>query len=160
MTRPAEGERSAVVGFGGQFELAAHVVLAKLRTLEWIRVADPSAGVADDFQFKSSQRRHALQVKWSQLPGSFTWSDLTSGEKAKKNKKAEPGLFAKLAEAWQRLRVTSTDPLTIYLCTNNHPSNAKAPSTSPIASATAPGQPSFAAFVHQAYRPAREAIAL
>ncbi|WP_213570944.1 ATP-binding protein [Rhodococcus sp. USK13] len=143
---------NAVVGFGGQFELAARVVLAKLSTLEWIRVADPEAGVADDFQFKSGPRRHALQVKWSQSAGSFTWSDLTSGEGGK------PGLLAKLADAWQRLRPLSSDPLTVYLCTNNHASNSPSTGKTPIALASAPGPRSMAAFVVRSFEPVQAKV--
>ncbi len=70
---PSEGERRAVVGFSGQYRLAAEIVYRGLSELDWIRVADPSVGVADDFQFKSGSIRHALQVKWSQYPGMFGW---------------------------------------------------------------------------------------
>ncbi len=146
---PSRGEVAAVVGFGGQYGLAARVVIAKLSTLEWIRVADPEAGVADDFQFKSDPRRHALQVKWSQPPGSFTWSDLTSGEGAK------PGLLTKLAAAWRRLRSVSSDPLTVYLCTNNHASSNPATGTTPIARATAGGTRSLATFLARSFEPVR-----
>ncbi len=150
---PSRGEVAAVVGFGGQYGLAARVVIAKLSTLEWIRVADPEAGVADDFQFKSDPRRHALQVKWSQPPGSFTWSDLTSGEGAK------PGLLTKLAAAWRRLRSVSSDPLTVYLCTNNHASSNPATGTTPIARATAGGTRSLATFLARSFEPVRLKIA-
>lgn len=90
----ADGERAAVVGFAGQYELAARIVRARLPTLEWIRIADPAAGIADDFQFKAGATRHALQVKWSQYPDSFAWSTLAnaSGD--------GPALLAELAEAW------------------------------------------------------------
>nr|WP_009473028.1 hypothetical protein [Rhodococcus sp. JVH1]EJJ01628.1 hypothetical protein JVH1_0775 [Rhodococcus sp. JVH1] len=147
MVEPSRGEVNAVVGFGGQFELAARVVLAKLPTLEWIRVADPQAGVADDFQFKSGPRRHALQVKWSQPAGTFTWSDLTSGEKDK------PGLLTKLADAWRRLKPLSSDPLTVYLCTNNLASSSSSTGNSPIARAAASGPHSLATFVARSFEP-------
>lgn len=151
--KPSDGEVAAVVGFGGQYQLAARVVLAKLPRLDWIRVADPEAGVADDFQFKSGPRRHALQVKWSQPPGSFTWGDLTTGEGDK------PGLFTRLADAWLRLRALSTDPLTVYLCTNNHASSHPAAPTTPIGRAGADGTRSLATFLAQSFEPIRLEIA-
>ncbi|MFJ1859961.1 hypothetical protein ACIOHA_21915 [Streptomyces anulatus] len=151
--QPSRGEVSAVVGFGGQYGLAARVVLAKLPTLEWIRVADPEAGVADDFQFKSGPRRHALQVKWSQPAGSFTWGDLTSGEGGK------PGLLTQLAAAWARLRTAAPEPLTVHLCTNNHASSTQAKGASPIARATATGTRSLATFVARSFEPVRLEIA-
>lgn len=147
VVEPSRGEVNAVVGFGGQFELAARVVLAKLPTLEWIRVADPNAGVADDFQFKSGPRRHALQVKWSQQAGSFTWAHLTAGEKKK------PGLLRKLADSWHRLKAASSDPLTVYLCTNNYPSNAPSTGNTPLARSSASGTRSLATFVARSFQP-------
>ncbi|MEU3466095.1 ATP-binding protein [Streptomyces sp. NPDC006733] len=141
------------MGFGGQYGLAARVVLAKLPTLEWIRVADPEAGVADDFQFKSGLRRHALQVKWSQPAGSFTWADLTSGEGEK------PGLLTQLAAAWVRLRTASPEPLTVHLCTNNHASKTQAKGASPIARARTTGPRSLATFVARSFDPVRLEIA-
>ncbi len=36
--RPGDGERAAVIGFAGQYGLAATIVRANLPTLEWIGV--------------------------------------------------------------------------------------------------------------------------
>ncbi|MFC9470974.1 hypothetical protein ACFTS5_02195 [Nocardia sp. NPDC056952] len=155
---PSKGEVAALVGFGGQFELAARIVLAKLATLEWIRVADPNAGIADDFQFQSGGRRHALQVKWSQVPGAFTWSDLTAGEKSQQGRPAKPGLFTQLATAWQRLRTTTAGPLTIYLCSNDIASNSPASRSTPLGMASASVPHTLARFVIHGIAPVREAI--
>ncbi|MGW5922189.1 hypothetical protein ACWFPY_24630 [Nocardia fluminea] len=155
---PSKGEVAALVGFGGQFELAARIVLAKLATLEWIRVADPTAGIADDFQFQSGGRRHALQVKWSQVPGSFTWSDLTAGEKKQRGRPAKPGLFTQLATAWQRLRTTTAGPLTIYLCSNDIASNSVVGGQTPLGMASASVPHTLARFVIHGIAPVREAI--
>ncbi|MEV6059881.1 ATP-binding protein [Nocardia asteroides] len=154
---PSKGEVSAIVGFGGQFDLAARIVIAKISTLEWIRVADPEAGVADDFQFKAGARRYGLQVKWSQIPGSFTWSDLTKGEKAKAGRPGKPGLLTRLAEAWKRMRSNSIDPLSIYLCSNHLASNN--PSTGPFADSTADAPHSLAHFIALSFEPVRTACA-
>jgi hypothetical protein len=151
--RPADGERAAVVGFAGQYGLAARVVRAKLTTLEWIRVADPAAGVADDFQFKSGPTRHALQVKWSQYPGSFTWSALVNGTGD------DPALITKLAHAWQRLRSVWTGPLVLHLRSNDYASSALPPADTPLAAAVAEGPRHFAAFLARAFEPVRKRIA-
>ncbi|MFB7800953.1 hypothetical protein, partial [Isoptericola sp. NPDC056134] len=115
--RPAEGERSAVVGFSGQYGLAARIVRAKITTLRWIRVADPDAGVADDFQFEAAGTRYALQVKWAQYPGSFGWAELANAPKG------STALFGRLAQAWQRIRETWSGPLEIRLWSNENASN-------------------------------------
>ncbi|MFD5264880.1 AAA family ATPase [Streptomyces sp. NPDC058335] len=109
--------------------------------------------MADDFQFKSGPRRHALQVKWSQPAGSFTWSDLTSGEGEK------PGLLTQLAAAWMRLRTSAPEPLSVHLCTNNHASSAQARGAGPIARATATGTRSLATFLARSFEPVRLEIA-
>ncbi|MFD9657107.1 hypothetical protein [Streptomyces mirabilis] len=109
--------------------------------------------MADDFQFKTESRRHAVQVKWSQTAGSFTWGNLTSGEGEK------PGLLTQLADAWQRLRATASEPLSVYLCTNNHASTTAAKGSTPIANATASGTRSFATFLARSFEPVRLEIA-
>jgi hypothetical protein len=151
--RPADGERSAVVGLSGQYHIAARIVLAKLTTLEWIRVADPAAGVADDFQFQAGPTRHALQVKWAQYPGSFGWAELVnpSGD-------MEP-LLGRLAQAWQRLRASWPGPLVIHLRSNEHPAVATPTVGTPLAQCTALPPHHFAAFLSRSFFPVREQIA-
>ena len=53
--RPGDGERRAIVGFYGQYNVAANVILKSLHQegLEWVRVADPLAGSVDDLQIGS-----------------------------------------------------------------------------------------------------------
>lgn len=152
VVQSADGERAAVVGFAGQYGLAARIVRARLPTLEWIRVADPAAGIADDFQFKAGATRHALQVKWSQYPDSFAWSTLVnpSGD--------GPALLAELAEAWKRLRETWRDPLVVHLCTNDYPSTARPRAGTPLGRATADGPRHFAAFIARSFGPVRKHI--
>jgi len=151
--RPADGERAAVVGFAGQYGLAARIVRAKFSTLEWIRVADPAAGVADDFQFKAGSTRHALQVKWSQYAGSFTWGELANapGDRA--------ALLPELAEAWKRLRETWKGPLVVHLCTNDYASVAGPQVGTPLAEVAADGPRHFAAFLARSFQPIRQHIA-
>ena len=47
---PAEGERRAMRGYMGQYERAGAAIYAELERgqLEWIGVADRSAGIVDD----------------------------------------------------------------------------------------------------------------
>ncbi len=151
-TQPAEGERAAVVGLRGQYGLAARIVVAKLRTLEWIRVADPEAGVADDFQFKAGPMRHALQVKWAQYPASFGWAELVNPSGA------TPSLMECLAEAWQRLRSSWSGPLEVHLCSNEYPSVAVPPATTPLGACDASPPKHFAAFLARSFRPLRDEI--
>lgn len=148
--RPAEGERSAVVGLSGQYRLAARAVLRKLTTLDWIRVADPDAGAADDFQFQSGATRYAMQVKWAQYPGSFGWAELANPSGG------EPALITRLAHAWQRIRTTWSGPLEVHLRTNEHASVAPPRTGSPLASCTSRPPRHFAAFLARSYAPLRD----
>ncbi|WP_280227553.1 ATP-binding protein [Nocardia farcinica] len=150
---PSDGERNALVGYSAQFVLAAKVVYRHLPALQWIRVADPSAGVADDFQFVAAGHRHALQVKWSQYPTTFNFSDLLGRVERK------PSLFARLAEAWKRLRNEWAGPLTVHLCTNNFASVTKPRVGSPLATATDSPQ-HFAAFLSRSFVPVQEHLRL
>lgn len=148
---PSDGERNAVVGFSAQFALAAKVVSVHLSRLEWIRLADPGAGIADDFQFSTGTRRHALQVKWSQYPGSFTWSDL-AGSSAQNE-----ALLTKLAAAWKRIRANYDGALTVHLCTNNYPSTTLGGASSPLGRAA--GSPKhLAGFIARALEPLAERL--
>ncbi len=151
-TQSAEGERSAVVGLSGQYGLAARIVVAKLRMLEWIRVADPEAGVADDFQFKAGPVQHALQVKWAQYPASFGWAELVNPSGT------TPSLIERLAEAWQRLRSSWSGPLEVHLCSNEYPSVAVPSATTPLGRCDASPPKHFAAFLARSFRPLRDKI--
>jgi hypothetical protein len=150
---PSTGERAAVVGYSGQYGLAARIVHNRMPTLEWIRVADPSAGAADDFQFKAGPSRHALQVKWSQYPTSFQWGALVNSDGK------DPSLLTQLARAWVRLRQDWDGPLTVHLCTNDYPSTAPPQAGSSLASAAADPPRHFAAFIARAFEPVRQYIA-
>jgi len=149
---PAEGERRAAIGFAGQYGLAARVVYEHLSTLEWIHLADPDAGIADDFQFKAGASRHALQVKWSQYPESFTWGALTGGSNA------SDALIAGLARAWTAISKTWDGPLTVHLCTNGQPSVTPPTSGSVLASASIGGPKHLAAFLARSFLPAQRAL--
>lgn len=150
---PAEGERNAVVGISGQYRIAAELVYRTFHRLDWIRVADPSAGTADDFQYKCGSTRHALQVKWSQYPGTFNWADLVNPSKG------APSLLTTLAHAWSKIRATWDGPLLIHLCSNNVASpNVSTAKDDPLKLATTAAPKHFAAFLETSWRPVRDAI--
>lgn len=151
--KPADGERAALVGFGGQFGIAARIVLSRLNTIQWIRVADPSAGIADDFQFRSESVRHALQVKWSEHPSAFTWSDLVGSSSN------NPPLIAGLARAWSSLRKVQRGALQIHLCSNNYASTTNSPSST-LARCQREGPKHFAAFLAQSFAETRRWLSL
>ncbi len=70
-TKPGEGERRAVGGYRPQYLVSASLILEALEQgdLEWIRVADPSAGRVDDMQIATTGRIDAYQVKWARYGG-------------------------------------------------------------------------------------------
>ena len=149
--RPGDGERRAIVGFHGQYNVAADVILKSLHQegLEWIRVADPLAGRVDDLQIGSQGRVDAFQVKWSQYPGPFAFRDLTTG------KDTAPSLMSQLAQGWLELKKQHNScRIVVHLVTNEHPSTSlqtNMPTGSP------PPTPShFAAFLAQVWTPYRQ----
>lgn len=150
---PSAGERAAVAGYSAQYGIAAEIVRRQLRDLQWIRLADPNAGVADDFQFATSSARHAVQVKWAQYPDSFSWSDLFGTTSSKTS------LFGDLAVAWRRLRADTDGALHIHLCSNRYASSAAPTTGSPLQQVTAPGPHHLAAFLARSFQPVQQLIA-
>ena len=146
--RPGEGERRAIGGFFAQYRVGASLILSSLgeRRLEWIRLADPEAGRVDDLQIGGPNRVDAFQVKWAQNRGNFSFRDLTIGSGQ------EPSLITQLADGWQRLRETyPSRRVVVHLITNQTPST----SDEPPATEEAPVPRHFAAFLEQAWKPAR-----
>jgi hypothetical protein len=146
LVRPGEGERRAATGYRAQYRIAAELVLANLRELEWIKVADPEAGQADDFQLATSSNvLHALQVKWSAFPSSLTFTRLIGG--------SDP-LIRGLAEAWGALRANNPGrTVRVHLVSNNVPSTADSVQPRP------PGSPAhFAAFLRLAFLPIQRLV--
>ncbi len=125
---------------------------AKITTLEWIRVADPDAGVADDFQFLAGGTRYALQVKWAQYPGAFGWAELVNP-----SRDATP-LIERLAQAWQRIRHSWSGPLEIRLWSNEHPSASAPRAGSVLAFCSAQPPRHFAAFLARSWIPIRQRL--
>lgn len=149
---PSEGERNAISGIEAQTRLAASVLLTHMPNLEWIRVADPAAGILDDFQFKVGGAHHAVQVKHSQYPGSFTWSDLT-GWVGK-----EPPLIQRIAASWSGLRQHTGAKLVAHLRTNDTPSVTSPTAKSPLGLCEVDGPKHFGAFIARSLTPIQEHI--
>lgn len=150
---PSAGERAAIAGYSAQYGIAAEIVRRHLRDLQWIRLADPTAGVADDFQFGTSNARHAIQVKWALYPDSFSWSDLFG------TPNSETSLFGDLATAWRRLRDETDGVLRIHLCSNRYASSATPQAGSPLQQVTATGPHHLAAFLARSFQPVQHLIA-
>lgn len=147
-TAPAEGERAAIGGYHPQYRLSADTILQSLRyeTMEWIRLADPTAGRVDDFQIGTPGRVDGYQVKWSRDGGSFTFRDLTTPEANK------PCLIAQLADGWATLRRNNSNRrAVVHLRTNETPSVTKLLDRVP---GVAKG--SFSEFLNQVWYPAHE----
>ena len=117
-TAPAEGERRAVGGYGNQYRVAGLIILDAIdRDLEWIRVADPTAGRVDDIQVATTGRVDGHQVKWDRAPRTVTWRALL--EPGKKM----PSLVRQLADGWRRLRALNPGRrVVVHLITNGLPS--------------------------------------
>jgi hypothetical protein len=118
-----------------------------IRTLQWIRVADPEAGRVDDLQICIPNRVDAYQIKWSEYGGSLTFNDLVVGEDN------ESSLIAQLAQGWTRLKEIHQQRAVVHLITNQHPSNSPRATIPFIRPAPRPTH--FAAFLAQAWAPAR-----
>ena len=148
-TAPAEGERRAVSGYHHQYRTSACLILRSLmnRQLEWIRVADPTAGRVDDLQIGSPGRIDAYQVKSGQYGGSFTFNGLTTPQGE------APPLIAQLAQGWRTLKRQNPESrAVVHLITNEFAStssNTSIPTNDP-----SPTPRHFAAFIDQAWGPA------
>lgn len=117
-TPPGEGERRAQRGYRRQYDSAAAAIYAALERneLEWIGVADRSAGIADDWVLGLPGRVVGNQFKSSRLPGEFRLQTWLLGA---------DGLLAPLIAAWQSLK--RSHPMRkaeVCLVTNNFPSSS------------------------------------
>ena len=120
-TKPGDGERRAVGGFRPQYLVGASLILKALEQgdLEWIRVADPTAGRVDDIQIATVGCIDAYQVKWAQYGGTLTLRDLIHSTNQ------EPALIHQLSQGWKELK--SKHPkyrVVVHLTTNRIPSTS------------------------------------
>jgi hypothetical protein len=127
---PAEGERSAVLGFVPQYEVAAALALRALtdETLEWIALLDPTAGRLDDFQLATPGQLDAYQIKWSGTGGQMAWSEIKSN-------------LSDLLRDREGLVAGNPDrTVSGHLYTNEVPSNTVWPKQPPGASGASPAK--------------------
>lgn len=147
-----------MVGYLGQYEFAAIRTLEALRggTLESVRVADVSAGQIDDFQLRSIDRLDAHQVKWSLHPGTIGYAEFVNDAVGRTR------FIRQLADGWERLRARDRGhPVVVHFVTNDIASSGpSATIPRPDAGDRTDGNPrtwSFAAFLAEAWHPARNA---
>jgi hypothetical protein len=81
---PGEGERRAQRGYVPQYDFAAHAIRKAIAagTLQWIGLADRSAGNFDDLVLGLSERVIAHQIKTSSNPKKFNVRTLMLGSNA------------------------------------------------------------------------------
>lgn len=123
-TPPSEGERRAIVGYSGQYDVQATITIQHLasRCLTAIRLVDPEAGRLDDFQMLTSGRLDAYQVKWSQYPDRMTWGNLLNPDDG------APPLLRQIADGWIQLRRQNPGLRVVaHLLTNDFASTAAQP---------------------------------
>lgn len=108
-------------GYMGQYERAGAAIYAELERgqLEWIGVADRSAGIVDDLVLGFNGLIVGHQFKTSRFPGTFTVQTLLVGS---------DGLLKPLVCAWQNLcSANPTSHVEIRLVVNDYPSVNDAP---------------------------------
>src|SRR5215831_1494457 len=94
---PGEGERRAQRGYVPQYDFAAYAVHKAIAdgTLQWVGLADRSAGNFDDLVLGLSERVIAHQIKTSSKPKKFSLRTLMLGSNA---------LLASLVAVWKNLK--------------------------------------------------------
>ncbi|HKU24750.1 MAG TPA: hypothetical protein VJQ54_04715, partial [Candidatus Sulfotelmatobacter sp.] len=115
-TPPGEGERRAQRGYTRQYSSSAAAIYAALEggSLEWVGVADRSAGIADDVVLGFVGRVVGHQFKTSRFPVKFQLRTLLLGA---------AGLLQPLATAWRTLKRSNPGQLIeIRFVTNDYPS--------------------------------------
>lgn len=115
-TPPGEGERRAQRGYTRQYNSSAAAIYAALEggSLEWVGVADRSAGIADDVVLGFAGRVVGHQFKTSRFPVKFQLRTVLLGA---------AGLFQPLANAWQTLKRSNPgQQVEICFVTNDYPS--------------------------------------
>jgi hypothetical protein len=107
---PAEGERWAQRGYVPQYDFAAQIIYKAIAngTLQWIGLADRSAGNFDDVVLGLNERVVAHQVKTSSRPKKFSVRTLLLGSN---------GLLTSLVSVWKTLKGTEHLPIEmVYVC--------------------------------------------
>jgi len=103
-TNSGDGERTAMLGYVPQYEIAASLIYEALLdgSLEWFRVADPEAGSLDDILIATTGRLDAYQVKWAEYTDAISYADFVRDSTTKKGEE-KLSLFRQLTEGWEHL---------------------------------------------------------
>ncbi|PRW84255.1 hypothetical protein C7A11_27055 [Pseudomonas simiae] len=110
-----EGERNAQRGFVQQYQSGAAAIYAALDKdqLNWVGLADRSAGIADDLVLGLPGKAVGHQFKTSTFPKAFQIEALLLGAE---------GMLLKLVTAWTSLRQSHGEALTeVRFVTNDIP---------------------------------------
>lgn len=105
-----EGERRAQRGYVPQYDFAAYAIHKAIAsgTLQWVGLADRSAGNFDDLVLGLSERVIAHQVKTSSKPKKFNVRTLMLGSNA---------LLASLVAVWKKLKDKENLSIEVqYIC--------------------------------------------
>jgi hypothetical protein len=100
-TNSGDGERTAMLGYVPQYEIAASLIYEALLdgSLEWFRVADPDAGSLDDILIATTGKLDAYQVKWAEYTEAISYADFVRDGTTKKGDE-KLSLFRQLTEGW------------------------------------------------------------
>lgn len=145
--KSGDGERTAMLGYVPQYEIAAGLIYDALLDgcLEWVRVADPDAGSVDDILISTTGRVDAYQVKWAEYTNAISFSDFVL-DGTTKSGGIRLSLFRQLVEGWKTLNQSYPEKdITVHLAHKHVPSsnvNAKLPLGS-----VQPEKPHFQAFL-------------
>lgn len=103
-TNSGDGERTAMLGYVPQYEIAAGLIYEALLngSLEWFRVADPDAGSLDDILIATTGKLDAYQVKWAEYAGQISYADFVRDASTKQGGE-KLSLFRQLTEGWKHL---------------------------------------------------------
>jgi energy-coupling factor transporter ATP-binding protein EcfA2 len=113
---PGEGERRAQRGYVAQYDFAANTVHKAIAdgTLQWVGLADRSAGNFDDLVLGLNEVVIAHQIKTSSKPKNFNVRTLLLGSSA---------LLASLVSVWKKLRDKESLPIEVHYVCDDVPSD-------------------------------------
>ena len=150
---PAEGERSAVTGFGFQYrDVAAALIYRSLldpgdNAFESASFVDPRAGKVDDVQITTQSAHHAYQVKWTSSPSGVTLRSLTVADDG------DVSPLQQLYDGWQTLRGRHGKPVRVHWLTNALPSTHPERNDFAGEGDARPPVATMAAFLDEVHRP-------
>lgn len=125
-TNSGDGERTAMLGYVPQYEIAAGLIYEALLdgSLEWFRVADPDAGSLDDILIATTGKLDAYQVKWAEYVGTISYADFVRDSSTKQGEE-KLSLFRQLSEGWKHLSTNNKDRIVkVHLLHKSVPSSS------------------------------------